>query len=1169
MNFADKQKKNRWKSMYDPNSESILNKTLPHETSTRPVNRKKVARPKNKHKPKNKSHLKEPKKQPYQKPNHFVKRYKIISDGSYKPDILFAIHNGFYGNNNKTKSVKSNKKKDDPQYEYQKGLEELGQVNDLIKRISKAELSDEEKDCIEKEFMEVQESIKNIEFSDILKRKNNLNDVYDNYLNRFYETKLKEQKNKLNYAYGDISRLTFQQYDKKYCDFFRNLSNENIVNSINTIIKTDSDFSSTLKGVLNYYIKNKSHDLVERYNILIRKIKEPGYKNKKILDFLNEEYDFIIPQLTNLNVLCSYFDFKKIKFKRFNVDVLIEKNNEKVINREYEKNKEFFDNFMGEKLDSDQINIVLSDEDNTKIIAGAGSGKTFTLQAKLKYLLDYKGVNPDKVLCISFSNAAVDDLKRKIDETIGKDNNVSIYTYHALGSKILKDNNDDYIFNEHLLNGIIDYYFEEYVLSDENKMKTIVDFFNLYNYSVNANKRMLKLVKSGDSFKLIDDLTLETLRDKVQSSITYLDILDGEKFSYKRDRVRSYEELMIANFLYIHNIDYIYEYNYFEENDFHDDENFTQYRPDFYLPEHDIYLEHFGVDENLNAYWLKDKSERQLYKKSIKWKRDIHKKHNTKLIETYSHYNKKGILLEKLKDELSDYYEFGKIDYNRIYERLVLNEKLDFLTPVIKTIKKFITLFKDMSLNVDENGDDCSSESFKKIYEEIESSDEVSLKTRNKFLLNIIKDIYDVYNSKDDTDFADMINKPIKLLKDDCKLGDYDYIFVDEYQDTSFNKYRLLKELKKRTKAKLIAIGDDWQSIYGFNGCKIELFTNFEDYFDHTKIFKIQNTYRNSQDLIDLSSEFIKRNTSQISKKLKSNKVLPYNPIKVTKTSQRKKKALILENILDEIIHKYPDGEILILGRYNEDFKQILVPNLIICEDEYRYVDALEKEGYLTIKYLLNENIKIQFRTIHKAKGLQKDNVIIIGLKEGRENGFPSQYGDDSLIKYILKRPEEDISYAEERRLFYVGLTRTKNNVYLIADKENPSSFVEELLYLDEKDSIEFRRYNFGIDDNDRMKNLFRNNQSYSHKSVYSTKLNCKKCGGNIVLHKKKNGRGHFECEDCHFHYGSFNQSPSLLDSLSFCDEEGCNGLNYILKKNKRTFRNCTMFNKTKCNPRF
>ena len=1166
MGFVDKQTKNYWEAINNPKSQDVLNKSLPNENRQR-INRKKVKS--HASKSKKKYYPNKPKKQQYQKPDHFIKRFEVISDGSYKPSDLFAIKNDFFKSNVQSKSDKSTKKENNPKYSHEMGIEELKQVTNLIERISEAEFFDEEKNYLGEEYKKVQESIEHIKYSDVLKRNERLKEVYNHYLNTFYEIKFKQQKSKINNAYGDISRLAFSQYDKKYSDLFYVLANKNIINLVNEIIKKDSDFSKTLKCILDYYIRNNSKILIKRYNGMIKEIKRQGYKDKKILDNLCMEYDIIIPKLTNLNILCNYFDFKKIKFKKFNVNKLIEKNNKKIMNAEYEKHMDFFDNFLGEKLDQDQIEIVLSDEDNTKIIAGAGSGKTFTLQAKLKYLLDYKKVSQDKILCISFSNAAVDDLKRKINETIGKDHNVSVYTYHSFGSKILKNNNEKYIYNEHLLSRIIDNYFEEYVLSDENKMKKIIDFFNLHNYSVNANKRKLNLAKSGNTYKLVDDFTFETLRDKVQSSISYLDILDGEKVSHKREHVRSYEELMIANFLYINNIDYVYEYDYFEGNNF-ENEEYTQYRPDFYLPEKDIYLEHFGVDENLNANWLNNKSEKDKYKKSIRWKRDIHKKHKTTLIETYSYYNQNGVLLEKLKLKLEKKgVEFRKIDYGRIYERLIQNKKLDFLKPVIKTIKKFIILFKDMSLNIDENGNDCSYESFEKIYGEIDSDEDSSLKTRNKFLLDIIKDIYEVYNSKNDIDFADMINNPIKLLKNDCKLDDYDYIFVDEYQDTSFNKYRLLKELKKRTNAKLIVIGDDWQSIYGFNGCKIELFTKFEDYFDHTKIFKIQNTYRNSQELIDLSSKFIKRNPLQISKELKSNKVIPYNPIKVTKTSSIKKKRLIFENILDEIIQKYPDGEILILGRYNEDFEEILVPNLIICEDSSRYLDVLEKNGFLSIKYVLNEDVKIQFRTIHKAKGLQKDNVIIIGLKDGRKNSFPSKYGDDSLIKYILKKPKEDISYAEERRLFYVALTRTKNKVYLIADEDNPSLFVEELLYLDEKNSIEFRKYKFSIEETERMENLSRQRQRLAQKPRYETGIPCKKCGGNIVLYKKINGAGHFECEDCHFHYGIFNQSPRLLDTLDYCNEKGCNGLTYIFNHNGRRYKNCTMFSRTKCNPRY
>ena len=1060
MNFADKQRKNYWDSVNKRNSNGIHHKSHTNNNS----NSEKPEKAKSKEKTE------------YKKSDYSVQN-KAISDDSYKPELLFADKKYKFYHENKSSASKD---------EFEKGIDELKKINFLIEKISNSEFYAEEKYYIEDEFNNIQDKVKNIEVPHILKRNNLLKDVYNNYLTDYYNIKIKDYKNELNHVYADISKLSFLNFDIKHSKFFIELCNKSTFKEIEMFIEKDYDFSDTLEYILDFYIKNKSKDLVKRYNILIKRIKKLEYKNQKTIDEINKEYEIIMPQLINLNKLINYFNNRdKIKIKKFDVTALIEKNNNKLIREEYNKNKEFFNNFMGKKLDEEQIKIVISDEDNTKIIAGAGSGKTFTLQAKLKYLLDYKGVNQDKILCLSFSRAAVNDLKRKIKETIGE-NNVNIHTYHSFGGKILKNNRKKYIPNNHLLYRTIDNYFKDYVLSDENKMQKIVDFFNLHNYMVNIDKRNLKLVKSGEFYEMQDtDNFHETLKDKVQESISYLDILDGDKYSINRDHVRSYEELMIANFLYINNIDYIYETDYFEEDDFDDEENFIQYRPDFYLPKDKIYIEHFGVDKKFNANWLRKESERKKYKQSIFWKRNIHKKHKTKLIETYSHYNKNGVLLEKLEDKLrKNGVVFGEIDYGRIYEKLIENKKLDNLDDVKDVIKRFISLFKDMSLNIDENGNDCSNLSFQKIYDEIDSVHDNSIKTRDKFLLDIIKDIYDIYNSKKEIDYADMINKPIKLLKNDSKLDDFDYIFVDEYQDTSFNKYRFLKELKKRTDAKLIVIGDDWQSIYGFNGCRIELFTKFEDYFDHTKIFKIQNTYRNSNDLVNLSSKFIKKNDSQIPKELTSDKDFPHNPIKLTKVSGSYKTALIFESIIDEIIREYPNGDILILGRYNKDFKQILVPNLFICENLNNYNNVLKNNGFLTIKYLKNENVNIKFRTMHKAKGLQEDNVVIIGLKDAKKYGFPSQHGDDSLITYILKRQIEGKKYPEERRLFYVALTRTKNNVYLIADKKNPSSFVEELWGLDERNSIEFKKYGFNRNEIVRMKKLLNRNSSFK-KSKY------------------------------------------------------------------------------------
>ena len=256
--------------------------------------------------------------------------------------------------------------------------------------------------------------------------------------------------------------------------------------------------------------------------------------------------------------------------------------------------------------------------------------------------------------------------------------------------------------------------------------------------------------------------------------------------------------------------------------------------------------------------------------------------------------------------------------------------------------------------------------------------------------------------STNSLDFNDMIkvatnkvkNKGIKNIK---------YIIIDEYQDTSYSRYYLIKTIKEKTKAKLLCVGDDYQSIYRFNGCSLDMFINFKKYFKHSKILKISNTYRNSQELINIAGYFIQKNKKQIYKKLKSKKHIK-KPLKI-----------MYGNNLQKLIEKVDSNNILILGRNNYDI------------DKYNY----------------NSNKTVNYMTIHKSKGLEEDSVIIINLKDDIL-GIPNKIKDNNIINYVNKYKEE-YPYDEERRLFYVAMTRTKGNLYLLVDKKNPSIFIKEL----------------------------------------------------------------------------------------------------------------------------
>ena len=231
----------------------------------------------------------------------------------------------------------------------------------------------------------------------------------------------------------------------------------------------------------------------------------------------------------------------------------------------------------------------------------------------------------------------------------------------------------------------------------------------------------------------------------------------------------------------------------------------------------------------------------------------------------------------------------------------------------------------------------------------------------------------------------------------------YKYIIIDEFQDISLERFKLIRLIKESCSSKMFCVGDDYQSIYKFSGSRLDMIINFKKYFGYTKVIKLTNTYRNSIELIKASTKFINKNPYQIKKKINSNKSIS-KPIKIIYYVKN------MDIKLNKLINMIP-GEILILSRNNRDIK---------IDDK-----------------------RISFKTVHKSKGLESENVILINLNNSCY-GFPNRINNE-LQKKIL--PKSKYLYEEERRLFYVALTRTKNNIYLLVDKQNPSIFVEELIY--------------------------------------------------------------------------------------------------------------------------
>lgn len=721
---------------------------------------------------------------------------------------------------------------------------------------------------------------------------------------------------------------------------------------------------------------------------------------------------------------------------------IIRQHNDFFIQKHIKDEKMYLDNILKEcdpniLLDNEQREVVLSDEDYTLVIAGAGAGKTTTVAAKVRYLVEKQGVFPENILVISFTNKAVNELKERINHNLKI--NCPISTFHSIGNSIMNINEDG---KKRIVEGgymfsVINRYLKENVLRDSELVDKLILFFGSYFTAPYEGKDL------AEYFQFISKAEFSTIKSNVQEYIQQvIDHKTKEVKTLNNEILRSQEEVNIANFLYLHQIEYEYEpfyqYQILDSN--------KPYTPDFVIRQGDkvTYIEHFGITQS-GTNNLYSSKEIEKYKKRINDKILLHRRHKTDLIYTFSKYNDSSDYLAHLKEELlARGYELNKRQSEEVYKKIVNSEETKYIVRLVKLICNFISNFK--------------TQGYKEEHFDIFKSKISNVRTR--LFLDICRTCYLEYQKcliQDNcTDFEDMINESAELIRKKKiakeRLG-YKYIIVDEYQDISRQRYNLIKELSSLCDAKIVAVGDDWQSIYAFSGSILPLFTHFCEEFGYGQELKITRTYRNAQELINIAGSFVQRNSEQIQKSLISNKSIK-NPViiqtycdKKEKKSENAPKGGIyhylgeavnraIQEILDqnEKSGKRGVASILLIGRYGFDARNM-------CNSEDFNYDEKSKTIY-SVKF--GRRVKLSFLTAHSSKGLSADNVIIINAKD-ELFGFPSQIEDDPVLRLVVSH-DDSYNYAEERRLFYVALTRTKNRVFIITPENRPSEFIKELL---------------------------------------------------------------------------------------------------------------------------
>jgi DNA helicase IV len=813
-------------------------------------------------------------------------------------------------------------------------------------------------------------------------------------------------------------------------------------------LKQIASFFDTIKALNDYTTWVQRDQIKSKYSAVGK-----YFKNKT--EFYKRE-----ETVKQFNEIFSDFDNYIIRY------------NQNYVRTQKEKLNQYFDDVEGKKLDDQQRTALITAEYSNLIIAGAGSGKTLTILGKVKYLIEQKNVKPEDILLLSFTNKTVDELNERL-KTIGLAARAS--TFHKLGYDTIKQNieNVPVLTNENTLSNVIKEYLEKEIFNNAEALEAYIVYVACYMNIPEEHESYNSLGEKLDTEKGID---FQTLKSKCEPELNRvaraeLDTIQGEK-------VKSVEELTIANFLYLNGIEYEYEKIYpFGK---------PVYRPDFYLKDYNIYLEHFGVDENNKAKWLTPFNE-QKYVEEMALKREAHKMNNTKLLETYSYYNRDHILLDKLREILeNENVIFKPRDTKSIYKKVTDNDK-NFGKEITNLIITFINLSK--SRQIDYN-------SIITLFTDNSKVENGFMLERQeiflKFALPIIKKYDTTLKEKGEIDYNDMINQATDTVKAKKPKYTYQHIIIDEYQDISYARFNLIKQIRDLSGARLICVGDDWQSIYRFAGSDISLFSNFEKYVGKYEQLFIEQTYRNSQSLIDITSKYIQKNTKQISKNPKSKKEALENPIKFVYYAQDNAEDIFI-NEIRTLIDKNGNKPILVLGRHSFDINEFIkfTPNSKI--KYYERTDKLEVQGF--------EDIELKYITVHKSKGLEADNVIVLNLKN-HLLGFPNKMTDDPMLSLLLS-DDEEYRFAEERRLFYVALTRTKNEVVLLIPTD-VSLFAEEL-----------------VTDNDFL--LTANNEKL-------TKTNCPYCQtGHLVI--RQNSVDHNQFLGCS-HYPSCNQTFNNLEIL-------------------------------------
>ncbi len=751
---------------------------------------------------------------------------------------------------------------------------------------------------------------------------------------------------------------------------------------------------------------------------------------------------------------------------------------------------QYFDQVETQPLSERQRRACIIDDDNNLLLAGAGTGKTSVMVGRAGYLINSEQAQPKDLLLLAFGQKAANELDERITKKLNT-TDIRASTFHGLGLRIIAQvegkapdlsvlAEDEEAKAKWVQNCF------EHLLDVAAYRQLVFQYFSKYYY---VEKNLTDFASLGEYYQYLTDNDVRSL---------------------KGDLVKSFGELYIANWLFRHGIEYVYEASY--EHDVSSVE-FRQYKPDFYLTEQQIYIEYYGIDKNGDTAPYIDRAS---YHRSISWKRKVHEKYNTGYIELFYAQHKSGDLLSALT------YKLGEQNYiaQQLPDQAILStlRELGRITELAKLFAQMIGLYKSACL--DKHCLDGKSE------QSVIANAKNKKQTTKAFeLLRPVLSAYQTHlQQKQQIDFEDMIGKALEYIQSGRFKSPWSYIMVDELQDISEPRARLVRALRDSNPGtSVFAVGDDWQAIYRFSVADVRLTTSFASYFGQTTQTTLDKTYRFNDRIGNVATAFVGKNPAQISKTIESNDKQSKPAVSILRNSEApytstKQPSEYLNGSLEQAlaaIQSRVEGtaSVYLLARF-----WFLLPDKSLLHQ-------------LANKY---PTLKIKNQSFHAAKGKEADFVIVMGLKTGKF-GFPSTKVTPALLDALLPT-QEKFKYAEERRLFYVALTRARNRVYVLADMSDTSPFVKELV--EQKYDIELNEF------------------ATSVTQLFSNDIKCVRCnegtlkslmgefgrffGCSLSPHCKHTENGCAQCES--------PMSRSKLEGWQVCLNEACDHIAPVCK---------------------